>query len=93
MVPPAVGRACVVAAPCRALSDARVAAVRGLPPCEQKLYDQKQYKKAVKEADRILKTNANHAGTTAIKALCLSLLGKRPEALVLAKEAVKNGLW
>jgi hypothetical protein len=62
------------------------------PPPEQKLYEQKAYKKAVKEADKVLKAHPNHGGTTAMKALCVSLLGRRDEAMVLARAAVSYSI-
>jgi hypothetical protein len=58
----------------------------------QKLYEQRSYKKAVKEADKVLKAHPNHGGTTAMKALCVSLMGKKEEAMALAKDAVKFDL-
>lgn len=57
-----------------------------------KLYEQKAYKKAVKEADKVLKAHPNHGGTTAMKALCVSLLGRRDEAMVLARAAVSYSI-
>ncbi len=58
------------------------------PPPVQKLYEAKSYKKAVKEADKVLKAHPNHGGTTAMKALCTYLLAKKDEAITLAKAAV-----
>ena len=69
--------------PCRVLAGVSLS---------QKLYEARSYKKAVKEADKVLKAHPNHGGTTAMKALCVSLIGKKEEAMALAKDAVKFDL-
>eukprot|EP01112_Ceratiomyxa_fruticulosa_P013435 TRINITY_DN3780_c0_g1_i1.p1 TRINITY_DN3780_c0_g1~~TRINITY_DN3780_c0_g1_i1.p1 ORF type:complete len:900 (+),score=223.42 TRINITY_DN3780_c0_g1_i1:541-3240(+) len=55
-------------------------------------YTEKQYKKGIKEADRILKSFPNHGETLSMKALILSCMGKKDESMLLAKEGVKNDI-
>ncbi|KAF2094556.1 TPR-like protein [Rhizodiscina lignyota] len=70
---------------------------RPLPHKEQNLfrqvvkyYEAKQYKKALKAADQVLKKAPNHADTQAFKALTLNAQGQTEEAFALAKIALKN---
>eukprot|EP00892_Ulva_mutabilis_P003333 jgi/Ulvmu1/1371/UM011_0099.1 len=59
-----------------------------------KSYESKQYKKAIKTADQILKKLPNHGETLAMKALNLSSMSsdKRQEAHDLAKAALKEDM-
>ena len=47
-----------------------------------KLYEAKQHKKAIKTADGILKKNANHGDTMAMKALTLNSMGQTEEGML-----------
>lgn len=53
-----------------------------------KLYESKQYKKAVKYADGILKKFPNHGETLAMKGLTVYYMGRKDES----HELVKKGL-
>jgi N-alpha-acetyltransferase 15/16, NatA auxiliary subunit len=53
------------------------------------LVDQKQYKKAVKCADALLKKNKEHGETMAMKGLALHHLERRDEAWLVAKLGLK----
>ena len=53
-----------------------------------KLYDQKLYKKAMKNWDKILDTEPNHGETLSMKALILNTIGKK----TLAYETIKKGV-
>jgi hypothetical protein len=44
-----------------------------------KFYEAKQYKKALKTADQLLKKNPNHGDTEAMKALVINSLGNADE--------------
>lgn len=44
-----------------------------------KFYEAKQYKKALKTADALLKKNPNHGDTEAMKALVINSLGNPDE--------------
>lgn len=57
-----------------------------------KHYEMKQYKKAVKQADTILKKFPNHGETLAMKGLTLNYMSKRDEAHELVKEGLKNDM-
>lgn len=57
-----------------------------------KLYDEKQYKKAVKTADAILAKFPTHGDTLAFKGLCVHLLGRKEEAYELVKTGTKNAV-
>jgi peptide alpha-N-acetyltransferase len=57
-----------------------------------KHYEAKQYKKAIKQADVVLKKYPNHGETLAMKGLTLDHLGKRDEAHALAKEALMHDM-
>ena len=57
-----------------------------------KHYEMKQYKKAVKQADTILKRFPNHGETLAMKGLILNCLSKREEAHALVREGLKNDM-
>jgi peptide alpha-N-acetyltransferase len=57
-----------------------------------KHYEVKQYKKAIKQADAILKKYPNHGETLAMKGLTLNQLGKRDEAHALAKEGLMHDM-
>lgn len=51
-------------------------------------YEEKQYKRGLKAAEQILKKNARHGDTMAMKALILNAQGKTDEAFALGKEAL-----
>lgn len=55
-----------------------------------KHYEMKQYKKAIKQADTILKKFPNHGETLAMKGLTLNYMNKRDEAHALVKEGLRN---
>ena len=57
-----------------------------------KFYEQKQYKKAVKQADLILKKFPNHGETLAMKGLVLNNMGKKDEAVALVKEGLMKDM-
>ena len=57
-----------------------------------KHYEMKQYKKAVKQADTILKKFPNHGETLAMKGLVLNCLSKRDEAHALVKQGLMNDM-
>lgn len=50
-----------------------------------KLHDSKQFKKALKVCDGLLKNNPNHGETISMKAMTLNYLGRKEEALQQAK--------
>lgn len=54
-----------------------------------KAYDDRQYKQALKYADALLKKHPNHGDTNSMKALTLNALGRKTEALALAKQALR----
>jgi N-alpha-acetyltransferase 15/16, NatA auxiliary subunit len=57
-----------------------------------KQYELKQYKKAIKQADVILKKYPNHGETLAMKGLTLNYMSKRDEAHVLVKEGLMHDM-
>jgi len=57
-----------------------------------KHYELKQYKKAIKQADTILKKYPKHGETLAMKGLTLNYMSKREEAHVLVKEGLMNDM-
>jgi tetratricopeptide (TPR) repeat protein len=57
-----------------------------------KHYEMKQYKKAIKQADSILKKFPNHGETLAMKGLTLNYMGKKEEAHALVKEGLRNDM-
>lgn len=57
-----------------------------------KHYEQKQYKKAVKHADAILKKFPKHGETLAMKGLTLNCMNKREDAHALVKQGLMNDL-
>jgi tetratricopeptide (TPR) repeat protein len=57
-----------------------------------KHYEVKQYKKAIKQADLILKRFPNHGETLAMKGLTLNYLSKQDEAHELVKLGLRNDL-
>ena len=57
-----------------------------------KHYEMKQYKKATKQADTILKKFPNHGETLAMKGLILNCLAKRDEAHALVKQGLMNDM-
>jgi TolA-binding protein len=57
-----------------------------------KHYEMKQYKKATKQADTILKKYPNHGETLAMKGLIMNCLAKRDEAHNLVKEGLMNDM-
>lgn len=57
-----------------------------------KYYESKQYKKAVKQADAILKKYPNHGETLAMKGLTLNYMNKKDEAHALVKQGLMNDM-
>jgi len=57
-----------------------------------KHYETKQYKKAIKQADQILKKFPNHGETLAMKGLTLNYSNKREEALSLVKMGLMHDM-
>lgn len=57
-----------------------------------KHYEMKQYKKALKQADVILKKYPNHGETLAMKGLTLYYMSKQDEAHELVKLGLRNDL-
>jgi N-alpha-acetyltransferase 15/16, NatA auxiliary subunit len=57
-----------------------------------KHYEMKQYKKAIKQCDKILEKFPHHGETLAMKGLILNCLAKRDEAHVLVKQGLKNDM-
>ena len=57
-----------------------------------KQHEMKQYKKAVRQANTILKKFPNHGETLAMKGLTLSYMSKREEAHELVKLGLTNDL-
>jgi peptide alpha-N-acetyltransferase len=57
-----------------------------------KYYEQKQYKKAIKHADTILKKYPNHGETLAMKGLVLNNMSKKDEAHALVKQGLMNDM-
>lgn len=55
-----------------------------------KYYEEKQYKKGIKNADLILKKYPNHGETQAMKGLILNTIGKKEESYELVKLGLKN---
>lgn len=53
-----------------------------------RMYDDKQYKRGLKNADMILKKHPKHGDTMAMKALIMNQQGKTDEAFALAKVAL-----
>jgi tetratricopeptide (TPR) repeat protein len=57
-----------------------------------KYYETKQYKKALKSADSILKKFPNHGETLALKGLVVAALNRKQEAYDLVRQGLKNDL-
>lgn len=57
-----------------------------------KHYEVKQYKKALKQADAVLKKFPNHGETLAMKGLTLYYMSKKEEAHSLVKMALMNDM-
>lgn len=57
-----------------------------------KHYEMKQYKKAIKQADAILKRFPNHGETLAMKGLTLNYMSKKEEAHDLAKRGLMHDM-
>mmetsp|Transcript_115959 Transcript_115959/g.334857 ORF Transcript_115959/g.334857 Transcript_115959/m.334857 type:complete len:889 (+) Transcript_115959:108-2774(+) len=57
-----------------------------------KHYEMKQYKKALKQADSILKKFPNHGETLAMKGLVLNNMGKKEDAHALVKQGLMNDM-
>lgn len=55
-----------------------------------KLYEQKQYKKALKTAEGVLKKHPEHGETLAVKGLVLYFMGKKDEARGIVSGAVEK---
>lgn len=55
-----------------------------------KCYEEKQYKKGIKNAENILKKYPNHGETLAMKGLILNNMGKKEESYELVKLGLKN---
>jgi N-alpha-acetyltransferase 15/16, NatA auxiliary subunit len=51
-------------------------------------YEDKQYRRALKAAEQLLKKNPKHGDTMSMKALIMNAQGKTEEAFALAKEAL-----
>jgi N-alpha-acetyltransferase 15/16, NatA auxiliary subunit len=80
-------------------SNPQAGAGRPLPKKEADLfksvvkhYEQKQYKKAIKQADTILKKFPKHGETLAMKGLTLNYMSKRYDAHTLVKEGLMNDM-
>jgi len=80
-------------------SDPQAGQGRPLPKKESDLfknlvknYEGKLYKKAVKQADAILKKFPNHGETLAMKGLVLNNMAKKDEAHALVKLGLKNDM-
>jgi N-alpha-acetyltransferase 15/16, NatA auxiliary subunit len=78
-------------------SNPQAGAGRPLPKKEADLfknvvkhYELKQYKKAIKLADTILKKFPKHGETLAMKGLTLNYMSKRDDAHTLVKEGLMN---
>lgn len=54
----------------------------------QKYYDAKNYKKGLKNADKLLETHPDHPETLSLKALFLLALGEEAKALEIGKLAL-----
>jgi len=54
-----------------------------------KCYEQKQYKKGLRNADQILKKHSNHGETLAMKGLILNCLKRKKEAVEYAQKGLK----
>ena len=58
-----------------------------------KYYEMKQYKKAIKHADSILKKYPNHGETLCMKGLTYNyMINKKEEAHALVKEGLRNDM-
>lgn len=57
-----------------------------------KLYESKQYKKAIKAADQILKKCPDHGETLAMKGLTLNYMDKKEEAYDLVRKGLRCDL-
>lgn len=57
-----------------------------------KHYEQKQYKKAAKQADYILKKFPKHGETLAMKGLVMNSMSKRDDAHALVKQGLMNDM-
>jgi hypothetical protein len=78
---------------------AAVTVAQPLPSKEQtlfrqvvKLYEGKQYKKAIKAADTILKKYPDHGETLSMKGLTLNSMEKKEEAYELVRKGLKCDL-
>lgn len=62
--------------------------------CAQKFYEDKQYKKGLKDADKILRTPkfCEHGETLAMKGLILSCMDKKEEGYEFARRGLRNNL-
>jgi predicted Zn-dependent protease len=72
---------------------------RPLPKKESDLFrhlvryhESKQHKKALKQADAILKKFPNHGETLAMKGLTMNSMKNRDEAHALVKEGLRNDM-
>lgn len=57
-----------------------------------RFYESKQYRKAIKSADQILKKKPNHGETLSMKGLSVSHMGRKEESYALAREGLKRDL-
>ncbi|EAS00294.2 NMDA receptor-regulated protein (macronuclear) [Tetrahymena thermophila SB210] len=57
-----------------------------------KFYETKQYKKGLKQADKLLEQKPNHAESMAMKAIFLYFTGQKSEGLDLSKKALMKNL-
>jgi len=58
----------------------------------RKLHDKKQYKKALKASEQLLKSHPNHGETLSMKGLTLNYLDRKVEAYECAKEGLKHNI-
>lgn len=70
----------------------RICCFLAAPVQISQLYDLKQYKRALKSADAILKKFPNHGQTLAMKGLVLNGMGKKEEAFEQVRLGLKNDL-
>lgn len=57
-----------------------------------RMYDEKNYKKAIKALDQILKKFPSHAATLAYKGLTLGMMGHSQQGYDLVKQGIKSDI-
>lgn len=57
-----------------------------------RMYDEQNYKKAIKVCDQVLKKHASHSETLAMKGICVYNLGRKEEAYELVRAGIKADL-